>query len=113
MTRLLRLLLAWLCLVSPWLAAASVDILLVERSVPAEERDAAGEELDEAALSGARRAPNHRHALRPTGSGAHEWPRSSSLPRHAAVPPEASTSYRPPAKVLFRRSLPSGEDPLS
>jgi hypothetical protein len=112
-TRLLRLLLTWLCLVSPWLALASAEVLLVEPSIPAEERDSNGEELDEAALYGARRTPNQRHTLRPPSSGNHERPRSLTLPRKVAVPPQASTSYRAPTKVLLRRVPPQGEDPFS
>lgn len=112
-TRTLRLLLTWLCLVSPWLALASVDVLLVEPSAPTEERDSSGEELEKAALSGARRAPKHRHTLRPLPSRTHEWPRSLTAPRHVAAPPQASTSYRAPAKILLRRVPPQGEDPLS
>lgn len=113
MTRLLRLLLAWLCLVSPWLAVVSAEVLLVERNVPTEERDPSGEELDEAALSGARRAPNRRHAPRLSAGRDNEWPRNGSLARKVARPPLTTNSYRPPTKVLLRRVPLQSEDPFS
>ena len=117
-TRLVRLLLTWMCLVSPWLALVSTEALLVETSnVPAEERESiTGEEEDEVALSGARRLLSRRYALRPPQPQTvkHEWPRKASLPRKIAAPPQASSPpHRAPAKILLRRTLPQGEDPFS
>ena len=112
-TRTLRLLLAWLCLVAPWLAVPNAAVTLAERNVPAEERDSSGEELDEVALSGSRRTTSHRQLRPRSRDAARQLQPWRDVPRTVEAPPTARLSYSPPAKVLLRRVAPRGEDPFS
>jgi hypothetical protein len=111
--RFLRLLLAVCCLFGPWLAAAPAGVFPTGQNSPAEERETPHEELEEFGFGATKRSSFRRtyEASRRCDSP-HVWS-SSLVARAEAVPKLAGTPHKPAAKILLRRRLPTGEDPLS
>ncbi len=113
MNRLLRLIIAVLSLMGPWLGPAGAELLVLGQNAPTEERESSQEEQDEFVLGSAKRNMVHRAPPPPPGRVSFSGPREGD----SLVPPSArewaSTPHRPAPRVLLRRPLPSGEDPLS
>lgn len=113
MNRLLRLLLAVFCLFGPWLAAAPAGVFPTGQNSPTEERETSHEELEEFGFGATKRSALRRvrEASRRLDSP-HFWT-GPIVARSEAAPKLTATPHRPAAKILLRRRLPTGEDPLS
>lgn len=113
MNRFLRLLLAVLCLLGPWLAAAPAGVMPSGQNSPTEERETSHEEPEEFAFGAAKRSMLQRvrgSARRCASQVA--WLDQMVAPSAVALK-LAAAPHKPAAKVLLRRRLPTGEDPLS
>lgn len=115
MNRLLRLLIAVLCLLGPWLGAARAGVLPLGQNAPTEERETSQHEEHEVILGSTKRHSLQRGAAPPpppTPLKTIEVPRVR-LDARPEIAHAKEVPHRPAPKVLFRRSLPVGDDPLS